>query len=138
VDDEPAVTKKWGPTENPESRSPKKAWTDVPAVVTPAVPLVDQDGRATYKVTGEQWTAESGASEVREEVSTRGQTRGLLKEVVQVGLEQIVLQREVVELLKELRKGIRELNRTFRGSRISWVSADDGEKEEGEVRETLR
>jgi hypothetical protein len=130
--------KKWGLTENPESRSPKKARTDVPAVATPVIPLVDRDGRATYKVTGEWWTAESEATEVREEVTTKGQTWGLLEDVVQVGLEQIVLQREMVELLKELRKGIRELNRTFRGSRISWVSADDGEKEEGEVRETLR
>jgi hypothetical protein len=136
VDDEPSVTKKWGLTENPESRSPKKARTDDPAVATPTIPLVDQEGRIAYKIMGERWTAESGDPEVREDVSTKGQTRGLLEDVVQVGLEQIVLQREMVELLKELRKGIRELNRTFRGSRISWVSADDGEKEEGEVRET--
>jgi hypothetical protein len=138
VDDEPAVTKKRGLTENPESRSPKKAQTDIPAVVNPAVPLFDQDGRAAYKVTGERWTAESRAPEVREEMSTWGQTRGLLEEVVQVGVEQIVLQREMVELLKELRRGIKELNRTLRGPRVSWVSADEGEREEGEVRETIK
>jgi hypothetical protein len=132
------MTKKRGLTENLESRSPKKARMDIPAVATPTIPLVDQEGRIAYKITGERWTVESGDTEVREEVSTKGQTWGLLEDVVQVGLEQIVLQREMVELLKELRKGIRELNRTFRGSRISWVSADDGEKEEGEVRETLR
>jgi hypothetical protein len=123
VDDKPSVVKKRGLTKNPESRSPKKARTDAPAVATPMIPLVDQEGRIAYKIMGERWTAESGDTEVREEVSTKGQTRGLLEDVVQVGLEQIVLQREMVELLKELRKGIRELNRTLRGSRISWVSA---------------
>jgi hypothetical protein len=138
VDNEPAVTKKRGLMENPESCSPKKARTDVPVVANPTVPLVDQDGHAAYKVTGERWTTESGAPEFREEVSVWGQTRELLEEVVQVGVEQIVLQRETVELLKELRRGIRELNRTLRGSRVSWVSADDGEREEGEVRETIR
>jgi hypothetical protein len=64
--------------------------------------------------------------------------RELLEEVVQVGVEQIVLQREAVELLKDLKRGVKELNRTLRGSRVSWVSADDGERGEGEVRETLR
>jgi hypothetical protein len=139
VDNEPMVTKKWGLMENPESRSPKKARMDVPAMANPTVPLVDQDGRAAYKVTGERWTTESGAPEVRVEVSIWGQTRELLEEVVQVGVEQIVLQRETVELLKELRRGIRELNRTLRGSRVSWVAADDDEeREEGEVRETIK
>jgi hypothetical protein len=62
----------------------------------------------------------------------------LLEEVVQVGVEQIVLLREAVELLKGLKRGVKELNRTLRGSRVSWVSADDGERGEGEGRETLR
>jgi hypothetical protein len=136
VDDEPAVSKKRGLMENPESCSPKKAQTDVPVVANPVVPLVDQDGCTTYKVTGERWTMESGAPEVREEVSVRGQTRELLEEVVQVGVEKIVLQRETVELLKELRRGIREFNRTLKGSKVGWVAAGN-EEEEGGVEETI-
>jgi hypothetical protein len=117
VDDKPTVSKKRGLEDKPESCSPKKAWTEVPAVENPRTPLVDQDGCAAYKVSGERWTTESRAPESREEGSVWGQVRELLEEVVQVGVKQIVLQRETVELLKELRRGIKELNMTLRGSR---------------------
>jgi hypothetical protein len=141
VDNETAGSKKHGLDEGPESRSPKKAWTEVPVVENPVVPLVDQDGRNAYKVSGERWTTESGAPEVREEGSIQGHVRELLEEVVQVGEEQIVLHRQAVELLKELRGGIKELNRTLRGSRVRWEEAGDEEEEEeeeGEVRETTK
>jgi hypothetical protein len=103
VDGVPAGSRKRGLEEGSESSSPKKAFMTPAPLVNPAVPLIDQAGRAAYKVTGERWTMESGAPEVREEVSVRGQMRELLEEVVQVGVEQIVLQREAVELLKDLK-----------------------------------
>jgi hypothetical protein len=77
VDGVPAGSRKRGLEEGSESGSPKKACTTPAPVVNPVVPLIDQDGHAAYKVTGEQWTTESGAPEVREEVSVRGQNQGV-------------------------------------------------------------
>jgi uncharacterized protein YqhQ len=63
--------------------------------------------------------------------------------MVQIGNDQIALLREAVELLKELKVGIKELNKTLSGSKVRWEEAgddddDDEVEEEGEVRETIK
>jgi hypothetical protein len=62
--------------------------------------------------------------------------KDLLDEAVQVGVEQVGLLREMVELLKELRGDVQELSKVLRGYKIRWEDA--GEQEEGEVMETIR
>jgi hypothetical protein len=114
--------------DKPESRSPKKARTTEPETRKGLIPMVDKDGRAAFKVSGERWVEESGAPEVTVEGSPRPNTKELLEDMVRVGEEQIGLMRETVELLKELKGGIQGLDRVLRGSRIGWVAAGDEEE----------
>jgi hypothetical protein len=136
IDGEPMGPKKRPQEDKPESCSPKKAQTTVPDTEVSPVPQVDKEGWAAYKVSGERWTMESSAPGVGEEGSTQPQVRELLDESVRVGEEQVGLLREMVELLKEVRGGIKDLNKVLRGSKVGWVAAGD-EEEEGEVVETI-
>jgi hypothetical protein len=90
-----------------------------------AVPRSDKDGHATFKISGERWTTGSRAPGVTNEGSPRPNTKELLEDMVRVGEEQIGLMRETVELLKELKGGIKELNKVLRGAKVGWEAAGD-------------
>jgi hypothetical protein len=117
--------------DKPESRSPKKARTTELEVEKKTVHLTDKDGRAAFKVSRDWWTTESGVPGVTVEGSPRPNMKELLEDMVRVGEEQIGLMRETVELLKELKGGIKGLDKVLRGFKVRWTAAEDQEEEEG-------
>jgi hypothetical protein len=122
--------------DKPDSCSPKKAQTTAPETSAATVPQVDKEGRAAYKVSRERWVMESGALEIEGEVSNRPPVWELLDNIVEVGEEQLEVGEEQISLLKELKGGIKDLNKVLRGSKVRWEAAAD--QEEGEVLETIK
>jgi hypothetical protein len=122
VNDEPLGSRKRGQDEGLESPSPKK--------VRMEIPQTDQDGHTAYRISREQWFSGSRVPGVPNKGSQQPNTKELLEDMVWVGEEQIGLLREAVELLKELKGGMRRFNKALSVQRVVWEEPD--EQEEGE------